>query len=124
MSSDKTSYRYNMHAALIRAEAALHEAHLWSNAIGGMPDDPRLVDPDGNLDAAALTGSPGFAAAIDTITAVAAGGRTVLLCAEENPAHCHRSRVLAPAFLARGHQVLHLRHDGTARGHQDELLLE
>jgi len=92
--------------------------------LGGMPSDPALLDDRGNLDVAALTATSGFEAAIDTVATVAAGGRAVLLCAEEDPSHCHRSRVLAPAFLARGHQVLHLRHDGTARRHQDELDLE
>ncbi len=92
--------------------------------LGGMLQDPDALDDSGVLDAAALTSTAGFQAAIDTVATVAAGGRAVLLCAEEDPAHCHRSRVLAPAFIARGHQVLHLRHDGTAQGHQDELRLE
>jgi len=96
--------------------------YRWmGRALGGLPDDPELVDSEGNLDPAALRASPAFAAAIDTVATIAAGGLTVLLCAEENPAHCHRARVLAPAFIERGHHVLHLRHDGTARKHQDEL---
>jgi uncharacterized protein (DUF488 family) len=51
------------------------------------------------------------------------GAGVVLLCAEADPAHCHRSTLLAPALVERGHQVIHLFHDGTARPHQPTLRL-
>jgi uncharacterized protein (DUF488 family) len=55
------------------------------------------------------------------LAALAQGAGVVLLCAEEDPGHCHRSRVIAPALEDMGLQVVHLRHDGTAVPHQDSL---
>ncbi|HSR15991.1 MAG TPA: DUF488 domain-containing protein, partial [Gemmatimonadales bacterium] len=69
-------------------------------------------------------GAAQFAAAVDEVAALAAGGPVALLCAETDPASCHRSLVLAPALEARGATVWHILPDGTAAPHQPPLGLE
>jgi uncharacterized protein (DUF488 family) len=57
-----------------------------------------------------------FARGVSRILALAAQKRTAAMCAEADPAHCHRS-LLADALLARGHEVAHIVDPGPARRH-------
>lgn len=43
--------------------------------------------------------------------------RLALLCAEEDPRRCRRAWRIAPALLARGAQVVHIRGDGRLEPH-------
>lgn len=45
------------------------------------------------------------------------GRRLVLFCIEENPWHCHRGTRIAPALVARGARVVHIRGDGALEEH-------
>lgn len=40
--------------------------------------------------------------------------RVALICAEEDPARCHRRHLIAPALEAEGFRVEHLRADGSS----------
>ena len=57
-----------------------------------------------------------FARGVAKLLAQAASRRTAVLCAEADPAHCHRS-LLADVLLARGHRVEHIVDAGPARPH-------
>jgi uncharacterized protein (DUF488 family) len=43
----------------------------------------------------------------------------VIMCSEEDPLHCHRSMLIAPALDARGVEIAHIRHDGKLISEQD-----
>lgn len=43
--------------------------------------------------------------------------RLALFCAEEDPGRCHRASRIAPALLARGARVVHIRGDGSLEPH-------
>lgn len=43
--------------------------------------------------------------------------RLALFCAEEDPRRCHRAGRIAPALLARGAKVVHIRGDGRLEPH-------
>lgn len=125
---DVRSHPYSRHApefsrpVLEGLAATSGFGYRWmGDALGGKPDDPTLADAGGALDEAALRRSPRFRAGLTDLAALAVGGAVALLCAEEDPGHCHRSRVIAPALEEMGLQVVHLRHDGTAIPHQDSL---
>ena len=47
--------------------------------------------------------------------------RVCIMCAESDPAHCHRS-FIADWLVARGHQVTHLLGSGGQREHPARLL--
>ena len=49
---------------------------------------------------------------LSRLAALAEQGAVAVMCAEEDPAHCHRSRLIGPALEARGIAVLHIRGDG------------
>jgi ATP-dependent DNA helicase RecQ len=83
------------------------------DALGGLPKDPELLDANGNPDYARIAAKPAFAQALNRLLdGLAKGYRIALACGEEDPAHCHRSRLLAPALAALGVEVAHIRADG------------
>lgn len=125
---DVRSHPYSRHApefshpVLEGLAAASGLGYQWrGDALGGRPTDPSLLRADGTLDEAAVRLSPRFRAALADLAVLAAGAGVALLCSEEQPEHCHRSRVIAPALEEIGLQVVHLLHDGSALPHQDPL---
>jgi len=125
---DVRSHPYSRHApefsrpVLEGLAAASGLGYQWrGDALGGRPTDPSLLRADGTLDEAAVRLSPRFRAALADLAVLAAGAGVALLCSEEQPEHCHRSRVIAPALEEMGLQVVHLLHDGSALPHQDPL---
>ena len=108
--------RFNPHFNRERLARALAEAGIgyeWRGAaLGGRPEDPAFVLPDGALDRAALWRWPDLVAALDAVADEARKRDVALLCAEENPLACHRRTLLTPPMTARGFAVLHIRGDG------------
>lgn len=96
-------------AALVAA--GLQYVYLGAE-LGGMPRDPALQDADGNVDYGRVAASALFQAGIDRVESGLAKYRVTLMCAEENPSHCHRRKLITPALLTRGIDVLHIRGDG------------
>jgi uncharacterized protein (DUF488 family) len=60
--------------------------------------------------------SEAFARALERLLAAAAGSRVAIMCAEADPAHCHR-RLLADALVARGARVEHIRGEAMVTPH-------
>ncbi|HNQ24769.1 MAG TPA: DUF488 domain-containing protein [Phycisphaerae bacterium] len=81
--------------------------------LGGRPADPACRDAKGNPDYEAVRQTPAFSAALAALVADAYSNRLCLLCAEEDPARCHRTLLVGKALTRTGHEVLHLRHDGS-----------
>jgi len=86
-------------------------------AADGSDDSPHLA-----LAEAAFRGyadhmaSDEFARGLARLLALAARHATACMCAEADPAHCHRS-LLADALLVRGHTVAHIVDAAAARAH-------
>jgi uncharacterized protein (DUF488 family) len=59
--------------------------------------------------------------ALDRLADGADRYRVAVMCAEADPAQCHRARLVAPLLVARGHAVRHLRADGTLEEHESVL---
>jgi uncharacterized protein (DUF488 family) len=84
--------------------------YRWmGDALGGRPPTP---------DAAR------FSAGIEQVVELATGGPVVLLCAETDPANCHRALLIAPALEQHGTAVRHILGDGDDVPHQPPLDLE
>jgi len=80
--------------------------------LGGRPEDRAYYREDGTVDYACRATAPDFAEGISQLGALAQGRRTVILCAEEDPACCHRRLLVAPALARAGAAVVHVRGDG------------
>jgi uncharacterized protein (DUF488 family) len=85
---------------------------FFGRELGGRPEDPEVYDEDGNLDHDRRAQAPDFRMGIQQLIAAADKGTMALLCAEENPEHCHRHLLVRPALEQRGVEVLHIRGDG------------
>jgi uncharacterized protein (DUF488 family) len=125
---DVRSKPYSQHAPdftkdeLTALATASGLAYRWmGDSLGGRPDDPELFTAEGEPDYRRMAGSARFQAGIVNLTALADSGAVAILCSEERPEICHRSLLIAPALIALGYNVVHLRHDGSAEPHQDPL---
>jgi hypothetical protein len=61
------------------------------------------------VDYAARRNAPDFQEAMDRLLGCAQSQNVVLMCAEEDPLHCHRFLLICPALVQRGIAPLHLR---------------
>jgi uncharacterized protein (DUF488 family) len=61
--------------------------------------------------------SAAFARALETLLHRAGSSRVAVMCAEADPAHCHR-RILADALTARGVRVEHIRSEEVVAPHE------
>jgi uncharacterized protein (DUF488 family) len=62
-----------------------------------------------------------LAAGVTEAAGLARGATSALLCAELDPAHCHRRTALAGPFEDAGFTVVHILSDGSDLTHQPSL---
>jgi uncharacterized protein (DUF488 family) len=107
-------------AAFAAALADHGVGYEWIEELGGRrepsPDTPHLALDVPYAGYAEHLGSADFARGAARLTALAAAAPTAVLCAEADPARCHR-RILADWLLCRGHRVVHLLDAGRAVDH-------
>ena len=97
-------------------------AHQWAGrALGGLRrihhESPHTALPEGLRGFADHADGDAFIHALGQLEGLAGGSPVVLLCAESDPAHCHRSLV-ADRLLLRGHPVAHLLGNGAVLVHE------
>jgi uncharacterized protein (DUF488 family) len=107
--------------ALARALAAAGRAYAHMPDLGGMrepgADSRNLgIEPGGFRAYADHMESDAFVRACAALLKQARGSRIALMCAEADPANCHRS-LLADALQARGASVVHLLDAAATRPH-------
>lgn len=95
---------------LLRAQSIPYV--FLGDLIGGKPDDPSLLGPDGRPDYSLIAATPAFALGIERLITGASTHVIALMCGEEDPSACHRHHLIAPALTARGLTVRHIRGDG------------
>jgi uncharacterized protein (DUF488 family) len=98
---------------------------FFGDQFGGRPLDARYYRPDGLVDYAARRKAPDFEEALDRLLGALKSKNVVLMCAEEDPLHCHRFLLICPALVQRGILPRHLRRGAaleTQRDAEDRLL--
>jgi uncharacterized protein (DUF488 family) len=88
---------------------------FMGDALGGKPSDPDLLDSQGKPNYEKLARRDRFQHGLDRLEeGRRQGRRIVLVCAEENPANCHRHLLIARQLeLERQVPVIHLLKDGS-----------
>ena len=113
--------RFNPHFNTKRLAEALNGvgiAYRWAGEyLGGMPAAARQK-MGGKPDWSRVAEVPGFGAALDNLISDPTRPLAIM-CAEENPNHCHRRLLLTPHLLKRGAEVLHIRGDGRIQPEQE-----
>ena len=87
------------------------EYSFLGRELGGRPAGAEFYR-DGALDVERRAEAPDFRAGIERLLELARERPTAILCAEEDPSHCHRRRLVAPALRRAGATVVHIRGDG------------
>ena len=80
--------------------------------LGGRPDGAEYYRSDGAVDYERRAQAPDFNAGVERLVTLARDRRTAIMCAEEDPARCHRRLLVTPALKSAGATVVHVRGDG------------
>ena len=83
--------------------------------LGGKPESEEFYDCAGHVNYDRLRASGPFREGLQRLLTGLSEYRVALMCAEEDPSHCHRQHLIAPALEEAGITVLHLRGDGSAQ---------
>ncbi len=113
--SSPRSFRHP-HFDRIELERALPPAGIrylfLGEELGGRPEDPSAYARDGVVDYRARRTSYSFQAGLERVQTELAKDNLALMCAEEDPLHCHRFLMICPELVAHGVEPLHIRRGG------------
>ncbi|MGE0268624.1 MAG: DUF488 family protein [Candidatus Omnitrophota bacterium] len=88
--------------------------------LGGIYSDPDLLNADGTVDYARVRSRAEFKDGIEGVIRNIQKGLTIaLMCAEKDPLNCHRFRLVSPALLEQGIEVIHILESGETSGHRE-----
>ncbi len=110
--------RYTPHFTADALKRAAQDAGLrylyLGRELGGRPEDAACYDAQGRVRYDLVARSQSFQAGIERLLTGSARYRVALLCAEEDPAGCHRRRLVGRVLQDQhGIEVLHIRGDGS-----------
>lgn len=117
--------QFNREPLMAQLASAKIIYQFFGDQFGGRPLDSRYYRPDGLVDYQARRQAPDFQEAMDRLLGFAKTETLAVMCAEEDPLHCHRFLMICPALVQRGVQPVHLRRGGvveTQRDAEDRLL--
>jgi uncharacterized protein (DUF488 family) len=118
--------QFNREPLMAQLASAKIIYQFFGDQFGGRPLDSRYYRPDGLVDYAARRKAPDFAEAMDRLLGFLKTQNVVLMCAEEDPLHCHRFLLICPALVQRGIVPAHLRRGASleAQGDAEDRLLQ
>ncbi|MBX9567559.1 MAG: DUF488 domain-containing protein [Candidatus Obscuribacterales bacterium] len=91
--------------------------------LGGMPKEPEFYDDEGNLNYAKLAATSKFQEGMERLVRGVQTYQVAIMCAEEDPSHCHRHRLISKAAKEMGVVVKHIRKGARVQS-DDELIAE
>jgi uncharacterized protein (DUF488 family) len=107
--------------ALERAVAAASIGYLFmGDALGGRPQPRACYGADGKVDYDRVEAQDFYLRGIEQLLEGIAQFRVCVLCAEEDPSHCHRRLLITRTLVRRGVAVSHIRGTGAIET-EDEL---
>jgi uncharacterized protein (DUF488 family) len=119
---DVRSSPYSRHAPQFNREDFAEELELagmqyvyGGNHLGGRPKDPSCYDPNDEERVLydEVEKRDWYLRGIEGLIQLASEKWTAVLCAEEDPSHCHRHLLIAQTLLDRDIEVQHIRHKGS-----------
>jgi uncharacterized protein (DUF488 family) len=89
------------------------------DALGGRPNGDEYYDDEGHALYGQVAVTQWFNAGLDRLLDGAGRLRVAMMCAEEDPTHCHRRLLVARVLRERGVSVEHIRGDGRLEAEQE-----
>ena len=117
-----SAYYSNYNKENIKSTLRQKKIHYrnYSIEFGARQTDKRYFSNEGYLDFELFAESPNFKQGFDKIkNSVEQGYSIALMCAEKNPAICHRSIMVSRAFYNNGFSINHILADGCIEGQND-----
>ena len=115
--------KYTPHFGSRQLEAAVtaHEIlyPYLGKELGGRPDGAEFYDADGYVRYDLVAESRVFLEGIARLEQGVQRYRVAVMCAEEDPAGCHRRLLIGRVLAARGTTVLHIRADGSLQREEE-----
>ncbi len=116
--------RWSPHFSRGALERAIVDAGMrylfLGDSLGGRPKPRACYGPDGHVDYDRVEAQDFYQRGIERLLEGSARSRVCLMCAEEDPARCHRRLLIARTLVRRGVAIHHLRGSGTVEL-EDEL---
>ena len=113
--------RFNPHFNRRALETTLDKAGVgygfMGDTLGGRPADPSCYDREGRVQYDRLAETDAFKAGIRQVIRRAGDRRTVLMCSEKEPLHCHRTLLIARVLTEGGLGISHILADGGLEDH-------
>jgi uncharacterized protein (DUF488 family) len=110
--------QFNREALASGLEAAGKRYLFLGKELGGKPQDPDRPLAD-ELVWEYVRSRPQFKEGLAKLLEEARQSKVCLLCAEADPARCHRGQLLAPELVDQGVEVRHILADGSLLEHKD-----
>ena len=141
--------QYNREPLAARLTSARIRYEFFGEHLGGRPLDPQFYLPSGLVDYAARRRASDFLEAVERMLSITreksgarasviqqkssgqnaagqnasgpgmAGHNVAMMCAEEDPLHCHRFMLICPEVVQRGIAPMHLRPGGVLESQRD-----
>jgi uncharacterized protein (DUF488 family) len=87
--------------------------------LGGRPEGDEFYDDEGHVLYDRVAASPRFREGLSRLERGIREYNVAMLCAEENPAECHRRLLIGRVLLDRGFRVDHVRGDGRVQTEEE-----
>jgi uncharacterized protein (DUF488 family) len=87
--------------------------------LGGRPSDPRAYSADGVVNYEERRKAADFCGGLDAALEMSRDSNIAIMCAEEDPLHCHRFLMICPALVERGANPIHIRRGGLLESQRD-----
>jgi uncharacterized protein (DUF488 family) len=120
-SHPSSSYAHQFNEPQLRADLESRGVRylFLGHQLGGRPAGEEYYDAEGHVRYDVVAQSPEFLAGVKRLEREALERRVAMMCAEEDPASCHRRLLVARVLAARGVEVLHVRGDGRVQTESD-----
>lgn len=110
-SSPYSKFRPEFSRDALKTSLAEHKIRyiFMGDQIGGRPNDDTCYDSDGKVDYSIVEKRPYFIAGIERIIqSQKLGYRVCLMCSEDKPENCHRSKLISRILESKGLKSVHI----------------
>jgi uncharacterized protein (DUF488 family) len=89
------------------------------NMLGGRPRSQLFYKSDGTPDYEKMAAEESFQEGLEILKSMAQRSVVCILCSEEDPASCHRGKLVARQLVLSGVEIVHILGDGALESEED-----